>query len=339
MGVIKTLTGGKMTIDPAVSTPFAAGAIVRHNDGAAFLSAVAAIKAAGPGGKLHVPRGTYNLDSISIAIDFNNLAIEGDARNSTIVNYSGLGCAFTGNNGPKALQYFLSFRSFTLFVTNPAGSGICLYRPMYAMIAETYIENNAANQTGHALLLDGSDNFGTGVIVENNRFNQWKRAVLITGNPASGYIVRSRLVDNEMDGKFQIERGSVAVEMNLAQNCEISGGNIEQWETGIKLTGSTLRTVLSFVRFEAVGTVWDIGPQAAGTMALGNMLFPDDAKLVDMSGSTTVVDSSTHKPVCDAAHRGEIYVDRGVAHVADQPAVCAKKSDDSYAWIQLAVVP
>lgn len=356
LGSITAIKNGKVAIDPPLPVPLPAGAVVRHNDARAFLSAVAALKASGSGGKLFMPKGTYNLDETSIPIDFNNFALEGEGRGSTSIRYTGTGCAFKGAIGSTTLQYHLSFKSFSLLAYGSDASGICLYRPMYVTIDETYIENTAPNQTGHALVIDGSNNFGTGVIIKNNRLNQWKTAVLLTGNPAAGYIVRSKLEDNEIDGKSPLEPGSVAIELNLCQNCQIDGGNIEQWETGIRITGRAVQNVLSFIRFEDVNTVWSVDQPAVGTQTIGNM-FSRDAIHLEPSTTSMFNDQSTptrfvsqvaadgfldlsvaQRPLCEPAHRGEIYIEKGAARVADQPYVCVKKSDDSYTWVQLAIV-
>jgi hypothetical protein len=41
------------------------------------------------------------------------------------------------------------------------------------------------------------------------------------------------------------------------------------------------------------------------------------------------------KPACTAAIRGTFYVEKGAGKEADKPLLCARKSDSTYAWIQL----
>ena len=45
------------------------------------------------------------------------------------------------------------------------------------------------------------------------------------------------------------------------------------------------------------------------------------------------------KPTCTAANRGTFYVEKGTGQVADKPFLCAKKSDNTYGWIQLGMIP
>lgn len=49
--------------------------------------------------------------------------------------------------------------------------------------------------------------------------------------------------------------------------------------------------------------------------------------------------SSTPKPACTTASRGTFYVEKGIGTVADKPFLCAKKADNTYSWIQLAMNP
>jgi hypothetical protein len=49
--------------------------------------------------------------------------------------------------------------------------------------------------------------------------------------------------------------------------------------------------------------------------------------------------STAAKPNCTAENRGTFYVEKGAGKIADKPFLCAKKSDNSYEWIGLAVVP
>lgn len=51
-------------------------------------------------------------------------------------------------------------------------------------------------------------------------------------------------------------------------------------------------------------------------------------------------DASTDpKPACTLASRGTFYVEKGKGKLADKPFLCVKKSDNSYGWIELAVLP
>jgi hypothetical protein len=51
-------------------------------------------------------------------------------------------------------------------------------------------------------------------------------------------------------------------------------------------------------------------------------------------------DASTDpKPSCSAARRGTFYVEKATGKGADKPFLCARKSDNTYDWIQLAVIP
>jgi hypothetical protein len=49
--------------------------------------------------------------------------------------------------------------------------------------------------------------------------------------------------------------------------------------------------------------------------------------------------STAPKPTCTAANRGTLYVEKGGVKVADKPFLCAKKSDNTYDWIQLGTAP
>jgi len=49
--------------------------------------------------------------------------------------------------------------------------------------------------------------------------------------------------------------------------------------------------------------------------------------------------STSPKPTCSAAKRGTLYVEKGSQNVADKPFLCAKKTDNTYAWVPLAAVP
>lgn len=44
------------------------------------------------------------------------------------------------------------------------------------------------------------------------------------------------------------------------------------------------------------------------------------------------------KPTCTSTNRGTFYVEKGQAKVPDQPFLCMKKSDDTYAWFQMNTV-
>ena len=51
-------------------------------------------------------------------------------------------------------------------------------------------------------------------------------------------------------------------------------------------------------------------------------------------------DSSTGpKPGCTAAGRGTFYVEKGIGRSADRPFLCVRKSDNSFGWIELAMLP
>jgi hypothetical protein len=45
--------------------------------------------------------------------------------------------------------------------------------------------------------------------------------------------------------------------------------------------------------------------------------------------------STGPKPACTAASRGTFYVEKGAGKEADKPLLCARKSDNTYGWIQL----
>jgi len=47
--------------------------------------------------------------------------------------------------------------------------------------------------------------------------------------------------------------------------------------------------------------------------------------------------SNTLRPACTTASRGTFYVEKGAANVTDKPLVCARKSDNTYDWIQLGM--
>lgn len=49
--------------------------------------------------------------------------------------------------------------------------------------------------------------------------------------------------------------------------------------------------------------------------------------------------STAAKPTCSAANRGTFYVEKGVTNVPDKPFLCAKGSNNAYAWIQMAGAP
>lgn len=49
--------------------------------------------------------------------------------------------------------------------------------------------------------------------------------------------------------------------------------------------------------------------------------------------------SMASKSTCTVAKRGTFYVEKGSRGVADKPFLCAKKSDNTYDWIQLGMIP
>jgi hypothetical protein len=49
--------------------------------------------------------------------------------------------------------------------------------------------------------------------------------------------------------------------------------------------------------------------------------------------------SNARKPTCTAANRGTFYVEKGSGKMADKPFLCARKSDNTFDWIQLVMVP
>jgi hypothetical protein len=49
--------------------------------------------------------------------------------------------------------------------------------------------------------------------------------------------------------------------------------------------------------------------------------------------------STTAKPTCNTAKRGTFFVEKGAGRVADKPFLCARKSDNTFDWVQLVVIP
>jgi hypothetical protein len=49
--------------------------------------------------------------------------------------------------------------------------------------------------------------------------------------------------------------------------------------------------------------------------------------------------STAVKPPCTADWRGTFYVEKGDTKASDKPFICIRKSDNTYAWIQLIQVP
>jgi hypothetical protein len=49
--------------------------------------------------------------------------------------------------------------------------------------------------------------------------------------------------------------------------------------------------------------------------------------------------SMSPKPVCTAAKRGTFYAEKGTQNIADKPFLCAKKFDNTYAWVPLVTTP
>jgi hypothetical protein len=49
--------------------------------------------------------------------------------------------------------------------------------------------------------------------------------------------------------------------------------------------------------------------------------------------------STAPRSACTQSNRGTFYVEKGVGISADKPFLCVRKSDNTYDWIQLAVVP
>ena len=49
--------------------------------------------------------------------------------------------------------------------------------------------------------------------------------------------------------------------------------------------------------------------------------------------------STDAKPACNVSKRGTFFVEKGSGKVADKPLLCARKSDNTFDWIQLAMIP
>jgi cell division protein FtsB len=49
--------------------------------------------------------------------------------------------------------------------------------------------------------------------------------------------------------------------------------------------------------------------------------------------------STASKPTCTVDNRGTFYAEKGTGTAADKPFLCVKKSDNTYDWIQLGMVP
>jgi len=49
--------------------------------------------------------------------------------------------------------------------------------------------------------------------------------------------------------------------------------------------------------------------------------------------------STSPRPACGVANRGTFYIEKGEGKNADKPLLCSRKSDHTYDWIQIAVVP
>jgi hypothetical protein len=79
---------------------------------------------------------------------------------------------------------------------------------------------------------------------------------------------------------------------------------------------------------------------AQGSPPLFYQRAGDDVRPISSLSPVGFRDASTGtKPTCTAAARGTFYVEKGAGKIADKPFLCAKKSDNTYEWIQLAVVP
>lgn len=49
--------------------------------------------------------------------------------------------------------------------------------------------------------------------------------------------------------------------------------------------------------------------------------------------------SSGPKPTCNTTNRGTFYVEKAMGTAGDKPFLCIKKSDNTYAWVQLGMIP
>ncbi len=49
--------------------------------------------------------------------------------------------------------------------------------------------------------------------------------------------------------------------------------------------------------------------------------------------------SNAKKGACNPSNRGTVYVEKGTERMADEPFLCAKKSDGTYDWVQLGKTP
>ncbi len=69
-------------------------------------------------------------------------------------------------------------------------------------------------------------------------------------------------------------------------------------------------------------------------------LTPKELRAVSSLSPVGFQDVSTApKPTCTTANRGTFYVEKGIVRVADRPFLYVKKSDTTYEWIQLGIIP
>jgi hypothetical protein len=82
-------------------------------------------------------------------------------------------------------------------------------------------------------------------------------------------------------------------------------------------------------------------PQASPQGPILSQLSPGDQLRPVSSFSTIGFQDMSNSPkaACNVTKRGTLYVEKGNGDATDRPFLCARKADNNYAWLQLAVSP
>jgi len=133
--------------------------------------------------------------------------------------------------------YRPSVRHLQIVCSASGGTGAYIGQGLYPQWkgVRFYNTSSVSGQTGWGLVYDGNGSYGTVGDFFNCDFAQWKHGLLVYGKGGS-QITRSKIRGTNWSVALAAGvpiSGTVAILIQYAENTIVSGGNIENYETGI----------------------------------------------------------------------------------------------------------
>jgi len=214
------------------------------------------------------------------------------------------------------------------------------------LIGKSYMDVRTTVQEGKTeiatAVLEGKRNIEpvvTSALREVSEFQQRAASINEEYRQLQSDIGRYKEVNKHIEG---LQKEITAVKgqiIDLGSNSTLRVGALETTSTGEG--GSSL----SFARLGCQPSVLSKGQQVAycaqgSPLVLFQRTLTGDLRPVASLSPVGFQDASSDpKPTCTAANRGTFYVEKGTGKVADKPFLCARRSDNTYAWVQLGIAP